>query len=105
MMSSKENNMAAKEVLTIIGIVFGVGAMLCFIPFMAYVVFPFFINLTPEKRLEKFIDEKCLQGNEIAIRIRREGFRYYRDRDYKIVRAAIEGNVHAVRALNLDSKK
>ena len=54
--------------------------------------------------LEKFINEKCLEGNEIAIQIRREGCRYFSDKDYNLVRAAIEGNQYAIRALKLETK-
>ena len=69
--------------------------------FVGFVLFPFFSNLSPEKRLEKFIDNRCLEGNEIAIQIRRQNIRYFGVRDFKLVRAAIEGNKHAIRALRL----
>lgn len=85
------------------------GAIACFVAvvgsmfFMGFVLFPFLSGLAPEKRLEKFIDKKCLEGNQIAIRIRRQGMRYFGDRDCRLVRAAIEGNEHAIKALKLES--
>jgi hypothetical protein len=96
--------MAIKEAITILGTITAIIVAASFIPLMAYVVFPFFNSLSPEKRLEKFINEKCLEGNETAIQIRREGYRYYSEKDYKLVRAAIEGNKHAIRALKLETK-
>jgi hypothetical protein len=84
------------------GSVLTIVVSICFIPLMMFVVFPFFERLSSEKRLEKFVDNQCLRGNEIAILVRREGNRYYDKRDYKLIRAAIEGNEHAIKALKLD---
>lgn len=81
-----------------------IAGSICFIPLMMYVVFPFFESFSAEKKLEKFIEEQCLLGNEIAIQIRRDNIRYYADSDYKLVRAAIEGNENAARALRLDKE-
>lgn len=97
--------MTIKDVSTVLVSIAAICAAASIIPFMVFVIFPFFHSLTPEKRLEKFIDENCLQGNEVAIRIRRERIRYYCDGDYKLVRAAIEGNVNAIRALKLETKE
>lgn len=96
--------MTIKEVLPVLGTILGVGAMFGIIPFIMFVVFPFFQSLSPEGRFEKFVHQQCLQGNEIAILIRRDGTRFYRDQDFKLARAAIEGNEHAIRALKLDSE-
>ncbi len=94
--------MEIKNIVTIVGAIICSVAVFCFIFFMAFVLFPFLSSFAPEKRLEKFIDTKCLQGNEIAIRIRRQGIRYFSDRDCRLVRAAIEGNEHAIKALKLE---
>lgn len=102
--NNKEFKMTFKEIIAIILPFVGIGIAFCFVPFMMYIVFPFFQNLSPEKKFEKYIDEQCLQGNEIAICIRRGGIRYYFDRDYKLVRAAIEGNEYAIRALKLEAE-
>lgn len=75
-----------------------------FIPLCMYVIFPFFHSLSQEQRFEKYINNQCLQGNEIAILIRREGIRYYNEKDYQLIRAAIQGNVHAIKALKLDKE-
>lgn len=96
--------MSFKEILSFLGPLLGVGIAICSVPLMMYVIFPFFQSLSPEKRFEKFIDDQCLLGNEIAILIRREGTRYYLDKDFALIRAAIEGNENAVRALKLDSE-
>jgi hypothetical protein len=98
--------MIIKNVLIVCGVVVGGVGALCFIPFMAYIVFPFFFNLTPEKRLEKLVDVKCVEGNEIAIQIRQDRFKsYYSESDCRLIRAAIEGNKYAIKALKLDSKE
>jgi hypothetical protein len=98
--------MTVTNIFTILGTILGVGAAMCFIPFIVFVVFPFFNSFSPEKRLERFIDEKCLEGNEVAIRIRREGlFRYHSHNDNKLIRAAIEGNEYAIKALKLEFGK
>jgi hypothetical protein len=94
--------MTYTNIFTILGTVAGVVAAICFVPLLAFVVFPFINGLSPEKRLEKFIDKKCLEGNEVAIRIRREGLRYCRDTDYRLIRGAIEGNKYAIKALKLE---
>ena len=69
-----------------------------------FVVFPFIQSFSPEKRFERFVDEKCLEGNEVAIRMRRNRLRYYSDRDFNLYREAINGNENAVKALNLDKE-
>lgn len=97
--------MTIKDALPIFISISAICAAIFIIPLMAYVIFPFVNSLSPEKRLEKFIDEKCLQGNEVAICIRRDRIRYYSDRDCKLIRAAIEGNVYAIRALKLELKE
>jgi|HubBroStandDraft_6_1064221.scaffolds.fasta_scaffold1219398_2 hypothetical protein len=94
--------MGIKNILTLIGTIVCSFAVAGFIFFMAFVFFPFLSSLAPEKRLEKFIDKKCLEGNEIAIRIRLQNIRYFGDRDCSLVRAAIKGNKHAIRALKLE---
>jgi hypothetical protein len=94
--------MEIKNIITVLGTIFCSIAVIGSIFFMGFVLFPFLSGLSPEKRLEKFIDKKCLEGNEIAIRIRRQGIRYFSDRDCGLVRAAIEGNEHAIRALKLE---
>ena len=96
--------MTVKDLLSIICVVGSILSALLLVPFLIYVVFPFFNSFSPEKKLERLVDEQCVQGNEIAIRIRRDGTRYYYDRDYKLVKAAIEGNENAIRALKLDSE-
>lgn len=88
----------------ILSVILTILASICFLPFMMYIVFPFFESFTPEKKLEKLIEQQCLLGNEIAIQIRRDNFRYYANSDYKLVRAAIEGNVNAAKALKLDNE-
>lgn len=97
--------MTTEELSPILGIIAGMGTLICMFPLLLYVVFPFFENFSQEKKLEKFIDEKCLEGNQIAIRIRRQNFSYYSKRDYKLIRAAIQGNEHAIKALKLDAEK
>lgn len=74
------------------------------IPLTLYVVFPFFQSLSPEKKLEKYIDQQCILGNEIAISIRRRNIRYYNDSDKRLIKSAIEGNQNAIKALNLDQE-
>jgi hypothetical protein len=94
--------MEIKYIISIVGTVICSMAVVGSIFFMAVVLFPFLSSLAPEKRLEKFIDKKCLQGNEIAIRIRRQNMRYFSDKDCTLVRAAIEGNEYAITALKLE---
>lgn len=94
--------MTIKDIAPVLGPILSVVAAICFIPVMVFVVFPFFESLSSEKRLEKFVDDQCLQGNEMAILIRRDGTRYYAKRDYKLIRSAIEGNEYAIKALKLD---
>lgn len=95
--------MEEKEIKSTLQNVFGCTCVICFIPFMYFIVLPFFNSFTPENRLEKFINDECIEGNEIAIRIKRERIRYHNNNDYNLVRSAIEGNEHAIRALGLDS--
>jgi hypothetical protein len=95
--------MEIKNIISIVGTIICSMAVVGSIFFMAVVFFPFLSSLAPEKRLEKFIDKKCLEGNEIAIRIRRQNMRYFSDRDCALVRAAIEGNEHAIKALKLET--
>lgn len=94
--------MEIKNILTVLGTIICSVTIVGSIFFMGFVLFPFLSGLAPEKRLEKFIDKRCLEGNEIAIRIRRQNMRYFSDRDCSLVRAAIEGNEHAIRALKLE---
>jgi hypothetical protein len=94
--------MEIKNILTVLGMIICSVTIVGSIFFMGFVLFPFLSGLAPEKRLEKFIDKKCLEGNEIAIRIRRQNMRYFSDRDCRLVRAAIEGNEHAIKALKLE---
>ncbi len=69
--------------------------------FMGFFVFPFLNSLSPEKRLEKYIDKKCLEGNQVAIHIRRKNM-FYMYPNIRLIRAAIDGNEHAIKALKLD---
>ena len=97
--------MEIKNIITVVSTIICSFAVVGSVFFMALVLFPFLSSLTPEKRLEKFIDKKCLEGNEIAIRIRRQNMRFFGDGDCRLVRAAIEGNEHAIRALKLEPIK
>lgn len=96
--------MTLKEILLFLAPIFFITTSLCLVPFLMYVVFPFFQSFSPEKRFEKYIDDKCIQGNEVAILIRREGVRSYLDKDYKLIKEAIEGNEYAIKALKLDAE-
>lgn len=93
--------MEIKEILILVLAIVGPA---CLVPFIMHIVFPFFESFSAEKKLEKFIEEQCILGNEIAIQIRRDNIRYYAVSDYKLVRAAIQGNENAARALNLDKE-
>jgi hypothetical protein len=94
--------MEIKNIITVFGTIVSSVAVVGSIFFLGFVLFPLLSGLAPEKRLERFIDKKCLEGNEIAIRIRRQNVRYFSDRDHRLVRAAIDGNEHAIRALRLE---
>jgi hypothetical protein len=91
------------QIITVFGAILAALAMICFIPFLTLVVFPFFQSFSPEHKIENFVNKHCLQGNEIAILIKRERLSYYSERDHTLIRAAIEGNENAIRALKLDS--
>lgn len=97
--------MEIKNIITVLGTIICSVAIVGSIFFIGFVLLPFLSGLTPEKRLEKFIDKKCLEGNQVAIRIRRQNMRYFCDRDCRLVRAAIEGNEHAIKALKLESSE
>ena len=75
------------------------------VPFILDIVFPFLKGFSSEKRMEKYINEHCIKGNDIAILIRRDKLNYYLERDYDLIRAAIEGNENAIKALKLDREK
>ena len=75
------------------------------VPFILDIVFPFFKGFSSEKRMEKYSNEHCIKGNDIAILIRRDKLNYYLERDYDLIRAAIEGNENAIKALKLDREK
>lgn len=94
--------MEIKNIITVLGAIIGSVVVIGSVFFMGFVFFPFLSGLAPEKRLEKFIDKKCLEGNELAIRIRRQNIQYFSGRDYVLVQAAIDGNEHAIRALKLE---
>jgi hypothetical protein len=94
--------MTIKNFISVFGTVLCAVILSCFVPFLSYVVFPLFNSFSPESRLEQFVDEHCLQGNEIAILIRRERISRYLEKDYMLIRAAIEGNENAIKALKLD---
>lgn len=91
------------KVVVVLSTILGLVAVICFIPFLSFIVFPFFQSFSPECRIEKFVNEHCLQGNEVAILIKRERLSHYTDRDHALIRAAIEGNESAIKALKLDS--
>lgn len=90
------------DLLSILGPALAFIAMLCIAPFIIFIAFPLFQSLSREKRFEKFVDDQCIQGNQIAILIRRERMSYLSDRDHKLMQAAIEGNENAIKALKLD---
>lgn len=94
--------MTVNGLVSVLGVFGALVMAFCLVPFLVFIVFPFFNSLTAEKRLEKFINDQCLQGNEIAIRIKRDKIRFYDNTDYALVRSAIQGNEHAIRALKLD---
>lgn len=96
--------MTLKEMLPFLGPILVITTSICLVPFLMYIVLPFLQSFSPEKRFERYIDKKCIQGNEIAILIRREGLKYSLSKDYELMQAAIEGNEHAIKALKLDMK-
>jgi hypothetical protein len=90
------------DILHVLFTIIVVLSMFSIVPLVLFVLFPFFQSFTYEKRIEKLIDEECLKGNEIAIRIRRREISYFADRDHLLIKEAINGNENAVRALKLD---
>ena len=96
-----------KEVISFIGEFIGVFTVLtigvCFMVFILNYAFPYISSLSPERRLEKFIDEECLKGNKVAIMIR-QNKSYISDKDHLLIRQAIEGNENALKALKLDEE-
>ena len=85
------------------GLVLGPVFLVVFFMFIMFVMPSFFSEFSAERRLERFVDQKCIEGNEIAIKIRRERI-YIICRDAQLIRAAIDGNQNAIKALRLDEK-
>lgn len=63
--------------------------------------FPFFDQFSKNSRLQRFVDKGCLDGNEVAIKIKKRGLYRFRD-DGELVKEAINGNEFAYKALRLD---
>lgn len=89
-------NLLATGGCLIVGVFLVCGAI-----WLGTVAFPWIDEQSPTKKFEKMIQKKCLEGNEIAIKIQRKGTIRFRHEKI-LVMAALDGNNDAIKALDLD---
>jgi hypothetical protein len=93
------------NILSVLGLIAIAFGTIMFMMFLIYGFIPFVFSFSPEKRLERFVNEKCIEGNEIAIKIRQRRTYLIREGNGELIRSAIEGNEGAIRALELNDKE